>query len=112
MKKVYIAHPLLGDMDRKNPNLRVLYGNIESVEDICCRIVKEHPDILPLSPISAFSFLDAFDRTGSMGLCYKLLSLADELWVFGDWMGSEGCLMEIRWAREMGIPVELCGGAK
>lgn len=107
MKKVYIAHPLLGSTDRENPDFCVLFGNLERVENICRRIVKKHPDILPLSPINAFAFLDVFERKISLKLCRELLSLADELWVFGNWADSEGCRKEIGWAKEMGIPVRM-----
>jgi hypothetical protein len=34
-----------------------------------------------------------------------LLSLVDELWVFGDWRRSEGCRIEVDFARHRGIPV-------
>lgn len=98
MRKIYIAHPLLGDNDdpRKNKH---------RVSEICREIAGKYPNILILSPIHAFSFLSSLDRERPLALCRKLLSLADELWVFGDWQTSEGCRKEVEWAKEMGKPV-------
>ena len=105
-KKVYISHPLRGDMDLSKPNLKIPYDNMQKVDNICRRIADEHPDLLLLSPIHAFAFLNVFaDDEKALEMDRVLLELADELWVFGEWQTSEGCQMEIKWARELVIPI-------
>lgn len=105
MRKIYIAHPLLGDMDRKNADRIVPIQNRHRAGEICRELVEKHPHVLILSPIHAFAFLDLLERERSLAFCRELLSLADELWVFGDWRTSEGCRKEIEWAKGMGKPV-------
>ena len=105
MKKVYIAHPLLGDMNRESVNLRIPFDNKQRVDMICRDIVEERPDIMPLSPIHAFDFMNVFERERPLAMCLELLTFADELWVYGDWESSEGCKMEIARAGELGMPV-------
>lgn len=104
-KNVYVSHPLLGDMDRKSPNISVPFANKEKVDGICPQIVETYPNVIPLSPLHNFSYLNVFERETSLKLCLRLLSLCDEMWVFGDWENSEGCKLEIVRAGEMKIPV-------
>lgn len=50
-----------------------------------------------LSPVHCLGFLDdanPAEREIALQLCEKLLSLADEAWVFGDYT-SEGCIREL-----------------
>jgi hypothetical protein len=106
MKKVYISHPLRGKTDRKHPDFKAVFDNKKTVYRICRAIAVKYPDILPLSPINAFSFFRVLSEDEkALEMCLKLLELADELWVFGDWENSEGCRMEIGRARELRIPV-------
>lgn len=109
MKKVYVAHPLLGDTDTENFDPIIPLQNKHRASEICREIAGKYPHILILSPIHAFSFLSALDRERPLELCRKLLSLADELWVFGDWQTSEGCRKEIEHARALGLPVVFYG---
>lgn len=89
MKKVYIAHPLRG-ADREK--------NVQEVTRICQKISELFPEVLPISPIHAFSFLDNCGAEGertALELCLKLLKECDEVWFFGkDWRLSEGCFVE------------------
>jgi hypothetical protein len=105
MKKIYIAHPLLGDMDRKKTNLSIPFDNMNKVDRICRAVVEAHDDILPLSPIHMFSFFNIFERERPLTCCMAVLEMADELWVFGDWQASEGCKMEISFAEAAGIKI-------
>ena len=94
MKKVYIAHPLRG-------NVAV---NIKAATEIC-REISEEGKVVPFSPLHAFGFLSAEgNQTLAMKFCFALLISCDELWVHGDWKNSEGCKMEIEFARVKGIP--------
>ena len=98
MKTVYIAHPLRGE----------LTANVAKVTKICQRLSAENK-IIPLSPIHAFGFLSPEgDQSLVMQYCCKLLALADELWVFGDWQKSEGCRAEVIYASENDIPIKFC----
>ena len=94
MKRVYIAHPLRGDVAR----------NVERVTEICKTLPRE---IVPLSPLHNFGYLnpETYDQDHAMKLCFGLLSVASELWVYGDWTKSAGCKMEIEYAQDNGIPV-------
>lgn len=88
MKKVYIAHPLRG-ADREK--------NVEEVTKICKKVVELFPDVLPVSPIHAFSFLDNCGAEGekkALELCLELLRTCDEAWFFGEWQNSVGCRAE------------------
>ena len=105
-KTVYISHPYRGDMDRNKISVTKLIDNLSKVDWICKRVVETYPDVLPLSPLNAFSFFKAFaDDDKALEMDMKLLELADELWVFGEWEKSEGCRMEIERARELSIPI-------
>lgn len=95
MKTVYVAHPLRGNVTE----------NVKKVTEICQNI-SEEGIVIPFSPIHAFGFVDpAGDQTFVFKCCLRLLSLVDELWVFGDWCKSEGCQIEIDYAKQRGIPV-------
>ena len=102
MKSVYIAHPLRGNVNK----------NIERITEICKQIHGQG-EIIPLSPIHAFGFVDpAGDQTLVMKYCIKLLSIAEELWVYGDWKNSEGCQIEVCYAKSVGIPIRFMGGVQ
>jgi hypothetical protein len=106
MKKIYISHPLRGNTDRTYPNYKIVFDNVAAVDRICQSIAATYPDVLPLSPIHAFSFLKVFeDDEKALEICLKLLELADGMWVFGDWKNSEGCRIEMRRARELCMPI-------
>jgi hypothetical protein len=98
-------------MDRARPNISIPFENMNRVDRICRRIAEERPDVLPLSPLHAFSFLNIFEDDKALALDRELIEFADELWVFGDWETSEGCRLEIGWARQMGIPIVFDDGS-
>ena len=105
-KTVYISHPYRGDMDRDNISVTKLIDNLSKVDQICLKVAADYPDILPLSPLNAFSFFRVFsDDDKALEMDMNLLELADELWVFGEWEKSEGCRMEVERAKEINIPV-------
>ena len=93
MKTIYVAHPLRGDVRR----------NFNAVSDICQNLKAIYPDLLILSPIHAFSFESVDGPQGwVLGQCLRLIEKADELWLFGDWRNSSGCVMESVYARRIG----------
>ena len=98
-KKVYIAHPLRGNIK----------GNINKASEIC-EYLASRGDILPLSPLHTFGYLDPTgDQFQAMQLCFSLLDCADEVWVFGKYWMSEGCIAEIAYANCRGIKTVLIG---
>ena len=104
MKKIYVAHPLRGG----TRDINAIYENHLKSDALMLMLSRKHEneEILFLSPIHAFSFAPPLGRQEwVLGQCRALLELADELWVFGDWQGSEGCRMEIEHARKLGITV-------
>lgn len=103
LKKVYISHPF-----KNNPK-----KNMRSVYSICRHIALNMPHILPVSPLNMFSFLNdsnKYERRKALGYCLRVLSLCDEVWVFGSWKESEGCRMEVKEARKLGKAVRFFSG--
>lgn len=95
-KIVYVAHPLAGDTK----------SNAEKVEKICRIISSTWRHIVPVSPILTFNFLEEPEnRELALKYCLKLLDRCDELWLYGDWQKSEGCLLEKEHALKRGIKV-------
>lgn len=102
MKTVYIAHPLIGT-GTCDPE-----ANYAKISEIARKIAMEEPDVVPLSPVHAFSFLPWTDEECdalARKFCAQLLSLVDELRVYGDWSSSKGCQMEIECASDLNLPV-------
>jgi hypothetical protein len=109
-KAIYVAHPLRPDPAFSLKRRYEVYSqNIGDATRICRKILEEYPNCLILSPIHAFSFVDPLYDKETADLipekCCRLLELADELWVYGDYETSEGCQMEIAWAEKHGKPV-------
>jgi len=100
MKKVYIAHPLT--------TRGTVADNQKRIDVICKQLLINHPEIVPISPIHAFSFFDtAGDQAVVINLCKELLTSCDELWLHGDWKHSKGCVAELVHAIDRGIPVRV-----
>lgn len=90
MIKVFISHPLTG-------NFAV---NRASADRICRRLAKQ--GLLPISPLHLFSFYETEDqdiRDAVLQVCFRLIDLCDEVWMYGD---SEGCRMEADYAERSG----------
>ena len=100
MKKIYICHPFKGKKQNK-----------EAITRICRALVKL--GIMPISPIHALSFLHdniKSERLKALEFCCELVEAADELWLFGDWERSDGCLIERNVALLELIPIYKVGG--
>lgn len=97
MKRIYVAHPLRGC------GLHEEELNRQKVTRICTLLSIEQPDLLLFSPIHNYSYIPAFvDQTQVLSYCRKWLEVCDELWVYGDWRSSEGCVMEVMMAELLG----------
>ena len=90
---IYISHAF-----RSDP-----YWNIERVRAICRRLAAD--GLLPLAPhLLLPRFIDEWSqRKLAVSYCLRLVSIADELWVFGD--VSDGMRQEIAEAHRLRIPV-------
>lgn len=94
IKKVYIAHPLRGEKPYTEEQCQ---ENIRRVTVICHKIFTGMTDVVPVSPVHAFSFVPPeCDQRKVLDCCSGLLDACGDLWVFGDnWMFSEGCVFEV-----------------
>lgn len=105
-KLVYIAHPLHnGD--------RIVKDNRMDAWQICKAIIRQYPDVMPISPLQAFGFMAQKDDERAREFCERLLRLCHEAWFFDSspwvedgrpWQESPGCLAEYNIAREWHIP--------
>ena len=93
-KKVYIAHPFRG---KKPYTAEQIQKNTLHVTGICRAIFRDMTDVVPVSPVHAFGFADPFedDQHNVLDCCGELLHACDEMWVFGDWLSSMGCIFEV-----------------
>jgi hypothetical protein len=97
MKRVFISHPYKDDPK----------GNKKQADTIC-RGLAEKDDIFPISPLHLFSFMkDDSNREEILQVCFRLIDICDEVWIYGD---SEGCRMELEHARSIGKVVRVHGG--
>ena len=91
VKRVFISHPFSSDPE----------GNRVRVDIICHDLVKQ--GILPISPLHLFSFMeDDLQREEILQVCFRLIDICDEVWVYGD---SEGCEKEREYALSRGKKV-------
>ena len=89
MKRVFISHPYKDDPK----------GNKKRVDTICRELARKG-DILPISPLHLFSFMeDDRQREEILQVCYRLIDICDEVCIYGD---SEGCRMERAYALSRG----------
>lgn len=87
-KYIYVAHPFRNDPE----------GNLKEVGDICRELYKNNPDVIPISPIHLFSWMDPQEET--MESCYDVMDFCkNNVTFFGDWLRSDGCMMEAEYYR-------------
>ncbi len=92
MRRVFISHPYKDD-PKENKKL----------VDTICRELAERGDILPISPLHLFSFMENDDnREEILQVCLRLIDICDEVWIYGD---SEGCNEERDYALSRGKKV-------
>lgn len=94
---VYICSPYRGNVEE----------NVKNARAYSLKAMIEHPDVLPIAPHLLFTqYLDDTDpeqRRIGLDAGLDLLSICDELWVYGE--PSEGMAAEIRLAEELCIPI-------
>lgn len=105
-KLVYIAHPL-------HNGARIVKANRTDAWQICKAIIRQYPDVMPLSPLQAFSFMAQKDDDRAREFGERLLRLCHEAWFFDSspwvkggvaWRESPGCAAEYALAHEWHIP--------
>lgn len=86
---VYISHPYGG----RNNNEKI-------VADLINSLIEKFPDYLFVSPVHAFSFAyHTVEYQQGLNMCLWLLEQCDEVWVFGDYQYSVGCMAEIAYCQ-------------
>jgi hypothetical protein len=96
MKKIYIAHPFTNYGDPET-NLSKQVGICQEVFGL---------GHIPVSPILTFGKCIPHDKGNyqtAMNACYWLLSACDEVWFFGEWEKSKGCVLEYEFALKLGF---------
>jgi hypothetical protein len=92
-KMVFISHPCAGNIE----------GNRKKVDTICKEIMKKHDNVLPISPLHMFSYIENDnDRDYILDACYQMIDMCAELWSYGS---SEGCDSEVYYAHKAGVKV-------
>lgn len=95
MDLVYIAHPF-----RNNPK-----ENLERVK----KYVKQAIDCgyLPVCALLEIGHLHGkIDENLALDICFKYIDKCDLVWLCGDWQKSEGCRLELAYARSRNKKVE------
>ena len=96
---VYICSPCRGEYEK----------NIAEARSYCRNVIMNYPDVVPIAPHVYFTqFLDddkLIERSIGMDAGLALLSMCEEIWVFGIYKPSEGMRREIEYAKMHGIPV-------
>lgn len=96
---VYICSPCRGDIEK----------NIEKAQRYCREAVELWDDVIPIAPHVYFTqFLDDTkqeERAAGMDMGLSLLTMCDELWVYGIENPSEGMRNEIEYAKQHQIPI-------
>lgn len=89
MKKVFLSHPYAS-----NPRLNTWKNRM-----IIIKLQEQYPDCLFISPLLLFGLTEETPiiRRDIMQVCYHLIDICDEVWIFGD---SKGCRQEKKYAKK------------
>lgn len=95
-KLIYISHPYGGDE-----------ANANKIANIIRELNQKDCTKTYVSPVHTFGFLyDEVSYDDGLKMCIDLLSVCDEMWVFGEFESSRGCKAEITYCNQQGIPVQ------
>jgi hypothetical protein len=87
-KKVFVSHPFKGE-----PKL-----NMIEVDKICKQL--DEDGMFVISPLHMFSYKTKdTDRELIMEMCFRLIKMCDEVYIYGD---SSGCNRELDYAKKIG----------
>jgi len=91
---IYVAHPFNNED-----------SNREKVARIIDSLIYEYPEHNWLSPIHATGhWYQSMSYERGMDWCLALLDKCDEMWVYGDFQNSKGCMIEIQHCVDNGKP--------
>ena len=94
MKKIFVSHPLTGNIE----------GNRKIERQLTKEIIAAGAG-LPISPLQLFGFIEEEteeQRKPIMEICKDLIKVCDEVWIYGD---SPGCKEEKEFAERIGKKV-------
>ena len=91
----YLSHPFTGDEIK----------NRAEAERIQRELQEKFPHVLYVSPIANFKALAGMEYATIMGYCLELLNKCGAVTMTVDYRSSKGCMIELAYAREKGIPV-------
>lgn len=94
-KVVYISHQFGGKKE-----------NYDKVTELVTKLSIMYPEICFVSPIHATGFMyDKVSYEQGMEYCLTLLDMCDEMWVFGEFSESIGCMIEKEYCKAHNIPI-------
>lgn len=98
-KVIYISHPYGGD-----------FMNLLKIQNIAINLTRGYPNCIFISPVHAFGYkYSIIPYADGLDECLWLLDKCDEMWVFGDYKESKGCLKEISYCEEHKKPYIIKG---
>ena len=94
-KVVYICHQFGGKQE-----------NADKVAFLITKLTALYPEVAFFSPIHALGFLyNTLPYEDGMEHCLTFLDMCDEMWVFGEFSNSRGCLIEKEYCQKHNIPI-------
>jgi hypothetical protein len=98
MKRIYIAHPLAGKWPERN---------VEKYLECCADATKDGHVVLSwiVNYLMHVRYLTNGDEHYYIERDFKLIDVADEVWLCGAWWDSNGCKREREYAEKIGVPV-------
>ena len=99
---MFISHPFSGDEIQ----------NRQLVDKACKQIINQHENILPISPLHLWSFLetDRNYREKIMEFCYRMIDNSDQIWFYLYDELSEGQQKELIYAVKTNKAIKFIDG--
>lgn len=97
MKKIFISHPFSDDPIDNKSKCKLLLEDLHKI----------YPYVIFISPLHLFDYMEdetPNQREEIMRICYTLIDLSDEIWIYGN---SEGCIKEQMYASSINKKVFL-----
>jgi dephospho-CoA kinase len=93
-KTIYISHPYGGKEENK-----------KKIEELVLCLMELFPSYRFVSAVHAFGYqYNSISYERGLEECLWLLDKSDEMWIFGDYETSKGCLAEIEHCEKNNIP--------
>ena len=96
-KLIYLSHPFKGEK-----------SNLDKLGKIAKQLREQYPEYVFISPLHAFGdHYHSVHYYQGLQECLELLARCDEMWVFGDYRNSTGCLYEIEFCKKNKISYKI-----